>query len=171
MPPTAIVRIEHSAFFDSSADAVGKASPFRSRKTKVGSLQRFVSHDGFAEEYSPSVFSQLEVQRIAVLDIRTFNTDRHGANLLVLRPGRAGGPPRAGGAGAPRAADDDDAHTHRLVPIDHGFSLPAAITVPCFEWSSWPQARAPLTPEVLAYIAAIDVEACLLYTSPSPRDS
>ena len=50
------------------------SSPFRARKTKVGSLQQFVHHDGFAEDYSPSVFSDLEVQRIAVFDVRTFNT-------------------------------------------------------------------------------------------------
>jgi hypothetical protein len=56
VPPTAVVRIEHSAFFDAdadagdayrSADSSGAHAPFRSRKTKVGSLQQFVHHGTF----------------------------------------------------------------------------------------------------------------------------
>ena len=166
VPPTAIVHVEHSAFFDAQKDGATNACGLRSRKTKVGSLQQFVPHDGFAEDFSQSLFSHLEVQRIAVLDVRTFNTDRHAANLLVLKPSAKPAPaffPHAeGGAVAGRQADGaDEAVTdqYRLVPIDHGFCLPAAITVPCFEWAHWPQAKAPMQPEVLAYIAAIDVDA------------
>ena len=220
VPPTWIVRIEHSAFFDADADGMAQpgSSPFRARKTKVGSLQQFVHHDGFAEDYSPSVFSDLEVQRIAVFDVRTFNTDRHGANLLALKPGTAtpnasrnSSPPSGrvltvqqqqqqlfadfegggsagkaeagetaaedgsvgggeGGGPAAEAAEQSGGsgfgsqaasprEGHRLVPIDHGFCLPAAITVPCFEWAHWKQAKQPMTPEVLAYIAAIDIDA------------
>ena len=161
VPPTAIVHVEHSAFFDAEADGATHACGLRSRKTKVGSLQQFVKHDGFAEDYSQSLFSDLDVQRIAVLDVRTFNTDRHAANLLVQKP--ASKQPASDGEGRRDGGEDfvdgDGKDAYRLVPIDHGFCLPAAITVPCFEWAHWPQAKAPMTPEVLAYISSIDLDA------------
>ena len=101
------------------------------------------------------------MQRIAVLDVRTFNTDRHAANLLVQKP--ASKQPASDGEGRRDGGEDfvdgDGKDAYRLVPIDHGFCLPAAITVPCFEWAHWPQAKAPMTPEVLAYISSIDLDA------------
>eukprot|EP00900_Chrysochromulina_parva_P019638 jgi/Chrpa1/27676/Chrysochromulina_OHIO_Genome00016139-RA len=263
VPPTAIARSEHSAFFDVSSgegNSYDEAvhSPFRSLKTKVGSLQRFVSNDGCADDFSASIFSDLEVQRIACLDVRLFNTDRHSANLLVQRtprpetltprgvspsppdssppdsspprsPARSASPssplvrspearptsPSPLGASQPTSIVppvscslqyDAEAHSEvmrvdvalppmlpvpilgravalnrgarpvstlppplslpatlqprtevedgaageypRLIPIDHGFCLPATITVPYFEWQHWPQADAPLHPKM-----------------------
>jgi len=143
VPATASVRTEHVAFFDSmsgegSSYDEALQSPFRIRKEKVGSLQRFVANEGSADDFSYSIFPTLEVQRIAVLDVRLFNTDRHGGNILVCR-------------------HPNDASRLTLAPIDHGFCLPEAPTVPAFEWRDWPQARAPLEPAVLEYIARIDV--------------
>ena len=46
VPPTAIVHVEHSAFFDAQKDGATNACGLRARKTKVGSLQQFVPHDG-----------------------------------------------------------------------------------------------------------------------------
>ena len=275
VPPTAIARSEHSAFFDVSSgegNSYDEAvhSPFRSLKTKVGSLQRFVSHDGCADDFSASIFSELEVQRIACLDVRLFNTDRHSANLLVQRTPRPETPtPRGVSPSPPDSSPPDsspprsparsaspssplvrspearptspsplgatpptsivppvscslqyDAQAHsevmrvdvalppmlpvpflggavalnrgarsvstlppslqsvpatlqtrtevedgaageypRLIPIDHGFCLPAAITVPYFEWQHWPQADAPLHPKVMEHVCSMDVEA------------
>jgi len=143
VPTTASVRTEHVAFFDSmsgegSSYDEALQSPFRIRKEKVGSLQRYVAHEGCADDFSFSMFSTLEVQRIAVLDIRTFNTDRHGGNILVCR-------------------DPTDASRLTLTPIDHGFCFPEAPMEPAFEWRHWPQARAPLEPAVIEYISRIDV--------------
>ena len=274
VPPTAIARSEHSAFFDVSSGEGNSydeaiSSPFRSLKTKVGSLQRFVSNDGCADDFSASIFSELEVQRIACLDVRLFNTDRHSANLLVQRtprpetltprgvspsppdssppdsspprsPARSASPssplvrspearptsPSPLGASQPTSIVppvscslqyDAEAHSEvmrvdvalppmlpvpilgravalnrgtrpvstlppplslpatlqtrtevedgaageypRLIPIDHGFCLPAAITVPYFEWQHWPQADAPLHPKVMEHVCSMDVEA------------
>ena len=225
VPPTVVARSEHHAFFD-AASGEGTSydeatrSPFRSLKTKVGSLQRFVSHDGCADDFSASLFTPLEVQRIAVLDIRMFNTDRHGANLLVQRQPRQPSPtlttptsspphsPRSRSCSSPTAfsalsgaasplggsaparsmessplllsppsspppppptslpatlraglilGGDGDGSSGSsawsapggapdapvLIPIDHGFCLPAAITVPTFEWQYWPQVGTP----------------------------
>ena len=57
VPPTAIVRTEHTAFYSRAEGGGG----FRSLKAKVGSLQRFVRADGVAEDFSPSLFPTLEV--------------------------------------------------------------------------------------------------------------
>merc|ERR1711916_146955 len=46
-----------------------------------------------------------------------------------------------------------------LVPIDHGYTIPSDMAEAWFEWDLWPQARVPFSPEHLAVIAAIDVEA------------
>jgi len=61
-----------------------------------------------------------------------------------------------------------------LVPIDHGFSLPEALSDDAFlEWLHWPQAGLPLDGPTLAYIAALDPDAdvALLQDElPSLRD-
>jgi hypothetical protein len=52
---------------------------------KLGSLQEFVWHDCDTSELGPSRFSAADVHRIGILDIRLFNTDRHGGNMLVRK--------------------------------------------------------------------------------------
>lgn len=105
----------------------------RVRGLGAGSLQRYIDHEGFAEDFGPSIFPTLEVQKIAVLDIRIANLDRHGGNLLVSK-------------GTGREC--------RLTPIDHALSLPQwdRLDDIWLEWLSWPQARAPLTEHVHQYI-------------------
>ena len=169
VPPTAVVRTEHSAFFDrqcGEGDSYfeAKASPFRCRKEKVGSLQRFVQSDGCADDFAPILFPALEVQRIAALDIRLYNCDRHGGNILVRFD--RGGDPCASVSECPC----------ELVPIDHGFCLPEAGTVlagtlPQFEWRDWPQARMPMSADVAAYISRIDVEADAALLTGSGADA
>ena len=39
-----------------------------------------------AEDFGPRAFSTLAVQRIALLDIRLFNLDRHGGSMLAQQP-------------------------------------------------------------------------------------
>merc|ERR1711934_1341441 len=51
---------------------------------KVGSLQAYVRNARPAEEFGRFCeYSAEEVQRIAILDIRICNMDRHEGNLLV----------------------------------------------------------------------------------------
>lgn len=122
---------------------------------KRGSLQQFVPHECDTSEMGASRFSVRDVQRIGILDIRLFNTDRHAGNMLVRRPR-----PPAGGADAKMdGAALLDRKTYELVPIDHGFALPEALEPPYFEWQHWPQAMLPFGREELEYIANLDAEA------------
>jgi len=66
VPPTALVRSFH----------MGK-------ELKIESLQMFVENQGSCEDMGPHAFSVKEVQKIAVLDIRLANADRHAGNKLV----------------------------------------------------------------------------------------
>lgn len=98
----------------------------------IGSLQRFVP--GCIESWNttPGAFSVAHVHRIAILDIRLLNCDRHGGNVLVRADRRS------------------------LVPIDHSYVLPHGWSDPEFEWMEWPQAKQPLCDEELRYVARVD---------------
>jgi len=75
------------------------------------------------------------VQKIGILDLQIINNDRHEGNILFQRKG----------------------NSYKLIPIDHGFSLPHALDRAWFEWMNWPQAKQPFSSESLAYIERIDV--------------
>ncbi|KAL0034542.1 hypothetical protein WJX79_007603 [Trebouxia sp. C0005] len=131
----------------------GRASLEGSRtSSKLGSLQEFVAHDCDTSEMGPSLFSLQDVHRIAILDIRLFNTDRHAGNILVQRPTGQG---RANLSALARLNQPQC----RLLPIDHGFCLPEALEPPFFEWLHWPQAMMPFSEEELKYINNLDAEA------------
>eukprot|EP00750_Incisomonas_marina_P017274 INCI20190.1.p1 GENE.INCI20190.1~~INCI20190.1.p1 ORF type:complete len:557 (+),score=59.69 INCI20190.1:100-1770(+) len=94
-----------------------------------GTLHAYRSHSGAAEDYGDSMFDVGDVQRIAVLDIRLFNTDRHGGNLLFTQ-------------------------NRRLIPIDHGLCLPDLRSVlrglvnAEFAWCHWRHARRTTLPQL-----------------------
>ncbi|OEL15743.1 Phosphatidylinositol 4-kinase gamma 3 [Dichanthelium oligosanthes] len=118
VPPTALVRSFH----------MGK-------ELRIGSLQMFVENQGSCEDVGPRAFPVKEVQKIAVLDIRLANADRHSGNILVCQDGD---------------------HKMQLVPIDHGYCFPEKFEDCTFEWLYWPQAREPFSTETLAYIESLD---------------
>lgn len=133
--PTALVRMEDSAFHFANED---RHSAFRKIKDKVGSFQVFAQHDCTSEDMGPGLFPVDQVHRLAALDIRLCNTDRHAGNILVqTRGGEVTG----------------------LVPIDHGYGLPAAVGEATFEWLSWPAAKEPFGEAIRRDILTIDVEA------------
>jgi hypothetical protein len=105
---------------------------------KIGSLQKYISHVGTAEDIGWKNFPVDEVHKIGILDCRILNTDRHMGNILVVR-------------------NQDGAY--RLVPIDHGLCLPSTLSGGYFEWLSFPQAKQPFSSESLQYIEELDVEA------------
>ena len=70
---------------------------------------RFVDNRGGAEDFGASCFSDGNVHRLALFDLRTLNLDRHGGNILV------------------------DSTTGDPVPIDHGCAFPSEPGEPC-EW-------------------------------------
>lgn len=127
VPPTFLVEARHSSF---GADA------------KLGSLQQFVANECASWDVGPAAFSVADVHRIGLFDIRTFNTDRHGGNLLCKK-----------------AAQPQGKVQYDLVPIDHAYCFPTALGEANWEWLYWPQAKVPFTEDELRYIDSIDVDA------------
>uniref|UniRef100_A0A0E0A963 1-phosphatidylinositol 4-kinase n=1 Tax=Oryza glumipatula TaxID=40148 RepID=A0A0E0A963_9ORYZ len=121
VPPTALVRSLH-----------------RGKSFKIGSLQMFIQNNGSCEDMGPRAFPVKEVHKIAVLDLRLANADRHAGNILVCK--------------------DEEGGNYKLVPIDHGYCLPEKFEDCTFEWLYWPQAREPFSDETIAYIKSLDAE-------------
>lgn len=92
VPPTTLVRTLH-----------------RGKSFKIGSLQMFVENNGSTEDMGPRPFPVKEVHKIAVLDIRLANADRHAGNILVCKEGEGG--------------------NYKLIPIDHGYCLPEKVII------------------------------------------
>jgi hypothetical protein len=114
VPPTIRATLAHPSF-NYGGGTVHK---------KVGSLQEFVAEAEAAQDFSNSVFSDFEVQKVALLDLKILNMDRNDLNILVKSPGRI------------------------LCPIDHGFCLPDDLNInrDSWEWYRWPQVRIFLLP-------------------------
>jgi len=132
--PTALVRVANSVFH--LADENPK-SVFRTIKDKVGSFQLFAPHECTSEDMGPSQFPAEQVHRIAALDIRLCNTDRHSGNILVRR---------------------ERGQVTTLVPIDHGYALPSHFGDATFEWLSWPASKEPFSEALQNEILSIDPE-------------
>ncbi|PSS28940.1 Phosphatidylinositol 4-kinase [Actinidia chinensis var. chinensis] len=138
VPPTALVKITHSIF--NVNNGVNGNKPCNKKLVgKIASFQQFIQHDFDASDYGTSSFPVSAVHRIGILDIRIFNTDRHGGNLLVRK---------LDGVGGFRQVE--------LIPIDHGLCLPESLEDPYFEWIHWPQASIPFTEDELEYIENLD---------------
>lgn len=78
-----------------------------SQPTLVGSAQMNAGVSMDMKKMPPDLFKKIraaEVQKIAILDIMSLNMDRHSGNLMV---------------------DDSDPNNPKLVPIDHGGSMPS----------------------------------------------
>lgn len=115
--------------------------PLFNWKEKQGSLQKFVPHHYESWDIGPTKYRVSDVHRIGILDLRIFNVDRHGGNLLVKR------------------LDIVDKGCYDLIPIDHGLSLPDSVngTDLWFEWLTWPQSKVPFDQEELQYISNLNV--------------
>lgn len=157
VPPTDLVVCQHPAFYSNGdttefpllqrtesslkMDLDEESSP----KAKLGSFQQFINHHGDCEELDPNIIAQFpvhEVHKIAVLDIRIFNCDRHGGNILYHIDTND------------RTGED----LYSLIPIDHGYSLPSSLQDPWFVWKSWPQAKEKMSEQTKNYIRALDAE-------------
>lgn len=108
------------------------------KEPKTGSLQEFIENDGNAEDFGSRIFPVKEVHKIGVLDVQIMNIDRHAGNVLIK--------------------ESDSPKNIKLVPIDHGFSLPDNLEVPWFEWMNWSQSKIPFDDETKSYINRIDIE-------------
>lgn len=86
VPATDLVACNYPCF--NNSPTTGHTATFQDENVKIGSFQEFKEHDFDAEDISPkraARFPVNEVHKIAVLDIRLFNTDRHGGNILVRK--------------------------------------------------------------------------------------
>lgn len=126
VPITALVKVQHPSL------ATGEP--------QEASLQEYISHQGPAGDFSPSLFTVQSVHGVAQLDLRLVNLDRNDANLLVK--------PKSG-------------EGLELAPIDHGLCLPdqVAMSSEGVAWMSWAQAKQPWDPKVKAYILSLDADA------------
>lgn len=127
VPRTTMVKILHPSF---GRDDNGQI------KEKIGSLQEFVSNDGASWDVGFGVFPVHEVHKIAIFDLRIFNNDRHGGNMLMIM--------------------EEDGY--KLTPIDHGFSLSANLDHAWFDWLTWPQVKKPFSQEAKDYIERINID-------------
>lgn len=107
VPPTVLVRCLHG-----SADHIGNGRV--EKELKVGSLQMFMKNSGSCEDMGPRAFPVQEVHKIAVLDMRLANADRHAGNILFHRDGNG---------------------QYMLIPIDHGYCLPENVSIFCMSVS------------------------------------
>ena len=82
-------------------------------KSKPGSLQLFVPSEGPIENFSPNLFSDDEVHKIAILDVRLLNLDRNACNILVQN----------------HLDPTTGELKKRLVPIDHGLTIPDSLAI------------------------------------------
>nr|XP_004240069.1 phosphatidylinositol 4-kinase gamma 4-like [Solanum lycopersicum] len=126
VPPTTFVRCLHKGF--NHPDGV---------TVKLGSLQKFIENNGNCEDLGPSSFPVEEVHKVAVLDMRLANADRHAGNILMSK--------------------GEDGQIE-LIPIDHGYCLPDSFEDVTFDWLYWPQAHQPFSSETIEYIKSLDAE-------------
>ncbi|CAI9763847.1 unnamed protein product [Fraxinus pennsylvanica] len=126
VPPTVLVSCLHKGFNHPKGVIA-----------KIGSLQMFMENNGSCEDMGPGAFPVEEVHKIAVLDMRVANADRHAGNILVTI--------------------GQDGQTV-LIPIDHGYCLPDSFEDCTFDWLYWPQACQPFSTNTLEYIKSLDAE-------------
>lgn len=126
VPKTVLVESQHSVFY----------YPHDNLYPKTGSLQEFVKNVGTVDDFSTSIFSTQEIQKICILDIKILNMDRNEANILVVK----------------------NENGYKLVPIDHGLSIPDSFEISDYDlcWMNWPQAKEPIRQECLDYIENMD---------------
>jgi len=153
VPLTHLALSQHPAFYSNPEDDFFIAgSPnglcFLSqplgRKVKLGSLQEYVDHDGDTEDIGPSQAAKFpvdEVHKIAVLDIRLCNADRHSGNVLYRED-----------------LDESGRSTYVLIPIDHGYTLPSTFCETTFTWMNWPQAKQKMSDKTKKYVRSLDAE-------------
>jgi len=149
VPATALCLGEHPAFNYVHGERLLsprlRTAPAPLSRMKLGSFQKYEKHDGDTEDIPPALLSRFpvfEVHKIAILDIRMCNTDRHGGNIL-WRESKANAGSRA----------------ITLIPIDHGYTLPSDLTEAYFCWLIWPQAKHRFDERTKAYIKRLDAEA------------
>mmetsp|Transcript_29129 Transcript_29129/g.59182 ORF Transcript_29129/g.59182 Transcript_29129/m.59182 type:complete len:468 (-) Transcript_29129:90-1493(-) len=110
----------------------------------AGSVQRFVPNCVDMSDLGPNGIPDMEVQKLALLDLLTFNVDRHEGNIMLQQA------------------------TKSLIPIDHAQCLPEVVGPHganedmlrslYFAWQTWPQAKARWTDEAKNIVSGLSPE-------------
>eukprot|EP00184_Porphyridium_aerugineum_P008832 CAMPEP_0184692004 /NCGR_PEP_ID=MMETSP0313-20130426/656_1 /TAXON_ID=2792 /ORGANISM="Porphyridium aerugineum, Strain SAG 1380-2" /LENGTH=705 /DNA_ID=CAMNT_0027149797 /DNA_START=919 /DNA_END=3036 /DNA_ORIENTATION=+ len=133
VPQTALAQV-NAKLFDAASPPT--ANP------KQGAFQVYVSNLGDAEDFGPGVFLTESIHRIAILDIRVLNCDRHPGNLLVVPT---------------QEPDYIGKNKYEVIPIDHGFILPDVVpTCPWPVWMDWKQSKEALSPKFVKHVQSFD---------------
>ncbi len=147
VPETQVVSIAHESLPDDVMQKLAQDKVLDLQDTYVGSVQQFEATEGNTKGMDSAGRAQLPTrptQELAVLDIITLNTDRHGGNFLVKRD--QGGAPS-------------------LVPINHGLSFPTRGAGYLLDQNissnrnallAMPASHEPFDPEVLRGLARLD---------------
>ncbi len=104
MPETQVVSVGRESLPPDSLEALKPR--IGDQDSYVGSVQQFTRSEGNLKSSSRATRAQIPTratQEMAILDIVTLNTDRHGGNFLL---------------------DTSEDGEKRLLPIDHGLSFP-----------------------------------------------
>jgi len=133
VPLTCMVELEDDGF-----NFVDRES--REDFRKEGSLQQFVENCGESWDMSFSKYEVEDVHNIGQLDVRLYNLDRNGGNMLLQKK--------------------EEGDKYGLVPIDHSYSLPALNEIGgvSFDWLYWKQAKVPFSEEFKEFVRRIDME-------------
>lgn len=120
VPPTVITTLEHPLW-------EGK---------KTGSCQLYMDHHRVAVEMDSADYKKLPAQfirRMALLDLRLVNGDRHTSNMLIKKD-------------------------LELIPIDHECILQQDFGLNGLTWINWHQTSSPFSEEELSYLSRLDPE-------------
>lgn len=184
VPPTTIVHCEHPTFHYPSAIGTSKTT-----FPKIGSMQKFIRASDTFEDISPSVVSTLELQKIALLDMRLLNCDRNASNILAIRKlvsnnnnnptmRRDSRSSSMGSYGSEDFSEDlefnpfaDDfgngksnsSDSFELVPIDHGYCVPTKLCIDEIDWVWFycPHISREVDPEIRRYLLSLDIDSLL----------
>lgn len=142
--------IDEDGYYGVPASALARVTHHTFGGPRLGVIQEFAQNDGASWDVGPNLFSVSEVQKIAVLDLRLFNCDRHGGNILVRKVSTS-----SSNSFRSNQADSN----MKLIPIDHAYSLPDHVLSDIwFEWLNWRQSRQPITQEVQRHVSAINID-------------
>lgn len=122
--------------------------------SKYGSLQLFANHMDNAGNYGYMMFSEKEVHKIAILDIRILNCDRNEENILLKKVLRR----NHNNINNNNNKNDKSNIEFQLIPIDHGLAFPDQISICNCEivWMEWPQVQHPFSLEEIEFIKNIN---------------
>ena len=170
VPPTMLVHCEHPVLNYYQRNGI-KCHPY----PKLGSLQKFIHACDTFEDVGASLLSDLEVQKVALLDLRLLNGDRNASNILAIHKKNhvQDGCTCCNSCTNSRLTEAKESHLlsdaggeseYELVPIDHGYCLPSRLLIHELDWAwfYYPQVNRPVHEVIKQYLRELDLDALLV---------